>query len=60
MLPTLSRHFEYLISFQNFFNCLIFSYHYYQIICLLADMQLYILLKIIEGPILILTLMHFV
>ena len=25
-MPTFSRHFEYLISFQNFFNCLIFSY----------------------------------
>ena len=24
---TFSRHFEYLISFQIFFNCLIFSYH---------------------------------
>ena len=23
--PTFSRHFEYFISFQNFFNCLIFS-----------------------------------
>ena len=36
--PTFSRHFEYLISFQNFFNCLIFSYHYYHIICVSADM----------------------
>ena len=35
--PTFSRHFEYLISFQNFFNCLIFSYHYYHIICVSAD-----------------------
>ena len=39
--PTFSRHFEYLISFQNFFNFLIFSYHYYHIICVSADMQLY-------------------
>ena len=39
--PTFSDHFEYLISFQNFFNCLIFSYHYYHIICVSADMQLY-------------------
>ena len=23
--PTFSRHFEYLISFQNFFNCLFFA-----------------------------------
>ena len=38
---TFSSHFEYLISFQNFFNCLIFSYHYYHIICVSADMQLY-------------------
>ena len=36
--PTVSRHFEYLISFHNFFNCLIFSYHYYHIICVSADM----------------------
>ena len=36
--PTFSRHFEYLNSFQNFFNCFIFSYHYYQIICVSADM----------------------
>ena len=35
---TLSRHFEYLISFQNFSNCLIFSYRYYHIICVSADM----------------------
>ena len=41
ILPKFSRHFEYLISFQNFFNCLIFSYHYYHIICVSADMQLY-------------------
>ena len=33
--------YEYLISFQNFFNYLIFSYHYYHIICVSADMQLY-------------------
>ena len=39
--PTFNRHLEYLISSQNFFNCLIFSYHYYQIICVSADMQLY-------------------
>ena len=39
--PTFSRHFEYLISFQMFFNCLIFSYHYYHIILVSADMQLY-------------------
>ena len=38
---TFNRHFEYLISFQNFFNCLTFSYHYYHIICVLADMKLY-------------------
>ena len=36
--PRFSRHFEYLISLQNFFNCLIFSYHYYHIICVSADM----------------------
>ena len=40
-MATCSRHFEYLISFQNFFNGLIFSYHYYHIICVSADMQLY-------------------
>ena len=39
--PIFSRHFEYLISFQNFFNCLIFSYHYHHIICVKADMQPY-------------------
>ena len=39
--PTFSRHFEYLISFQNFFNCSIFSYQYYHSICVSADMQLY-------------------
>ena len=39
--PTFSRHFEYLVSFQIFFNCLIFSYQYYQRICVSADMQLY-------------------
>ena len=39
--PTFSRHFEYLISFQIFFNCLIFSHHYCHIICVSADMQLY-------------------
>ena len=39
--PTFSRHFEYLISYQNFFNCLIFSYQYYHSICVSADMQLY-------------------
>ena len=38
---TFSRHFEYSISFQNFFNCLIFSYQYYHINCVSADMQLY-------------------
>ena len=27
--PTFSRLFEYLISFQNVFNCLVFSYHFY-------------------------------
>ena len=26
------------LLFQNFFNCLIFSYHYYHIICVSADM----------------------
>ena len=31
--PTLSRHFEYLISFQNFYNCLILSYLYHHTIC---------------------------
>ena len=36
-----SRNFEYLISFQNFFNCLFFSYQYYHNICVSADMQLY-------------------
>ena len=44
--PTFSRHFEYLISFQNCFNCLIFSYHYYHILCFSADMQLYTYRKI--------------
>ena len=39
--PTFSRHFEYLISFQNFFNFLNLSYQYYHIICVSADMQLY-------------------
>ena len=39
--PTFSRHFEYLISFQFFFNCLISSYQYYHSICVSADMQLY-------------------
>ena len=39
--PTFSRHFEYLISFQKFFNCLVFSYFYYYIICVSADMQLH-------------------
>ena len=35
--------FEYnLISFQNFFNCLNFNCQYYHIICVSADMQLYI------------------
>ena len=52
--PTFSRHFEYLISFQNLFNCLIFSYQYYHNICVSADMQLYthkenVLLKIIAN-----------
>ena len=28
-MANISSHFEYLISFQNFFNCLIFSYQYY-------------------------------
>ena len=41
ILPTFSRHFEYLISFQNIFNCLIFRYQYYHSICVSADMQLY-------------------
>ena len=40
-LPTFSRHLEYLISFQIFFNCLIFRYHYYHTICVSADMQFY-------------------
>ena len=39
--PTFSLHFEYLISFQNIFNCLIFSYQYYHSICVSVDMQLY-------------------
>ena len=38
---TFSCPFWILISFQNVFNCLIFSYHYYHIICVSADMQLY-------------------
>ena len=38
--PTFSRHFEYLISFQNFKNCLILSYLYHYIICVSEDMQL--------------------
>ena len=28
--PTFSRHFEYLISFQNFFNCLIFTVRHWK------------------------------
>ena len=54
--PTLSRNFEYLISFQNIFNCLIFSNKYYHSILISADMQLYtlyhkenVLLKIIAS-----------
>ena len=52
--PIFSRRFEYLISFQNIFNCLIFSYQYYHSICVSSDMQLYIhrenvLLKIIAS-----------
>ena len=39
--PTFSRHFEYLISFQIFFQLLNFSYHYYHIIYVSADIQLY-------------------
>ena len=39
--PTFSRQFEYLISFQNFFNSLIFSYQFYHSIYVSADMQLY-------------------
>ena len=40
--PTFSCHFEYLISYQNFFNCLISSYQYYHSICVSADiLQLY-------------------
>ena len=39
--PAFNRHFEYLISFQKFFNCLVFSYFDYYIICVSADMQLY-------------------
>ena len=39
--PTFSRHFEYLNSFEIFFNCLMFSYHFYDIICVSADIQLY-------------------
>ena len=38
--PTLSRHFEYLISFQNFYNCLILSSFYYHIVWISADIQL--------------------
>ena len=53
MAQTFSRHFKYLISFQNFFNCLIFSHQYYHTICVSADMQLYtqgnVLLKIIAS-----------
>ena len=41
IVPKFSPHFEYLISFQNFFNSLIFSYQYYHSICVSADMQLY-------------------
>ena len=40
ILPTFSRYFEYLISFQIFFNCLILSYQNYHIICVSEDMQL--------------------
>ena len=39
--PTFNRHFEYLISFQNIFNCLIFSNKYYHNIWISAYMQLY-------------------
>ena len=37
--PTLSRHFEYLISFQIFYNCLLLSYFYHHI-WVSEDMQL--------------------
>ena len=40
-MANINRHFEYLINFQNVINCLILSYHYYHIICVSADMQLY-------------------
>ena len=39
--PTFSRHFEYLISFYKFFNCLISSYQYYHSISVSVNMQLY-------------------
>ena len=37
--PAFSRHFEYLISFQIFFNCLIFSYQCYHSVCVSADIM---------------------
>ena len=37
--PTFSRHFEYLISFQNFLNCLIFSNQFLHNISVSADMR---------------------
>ena len=40
-MANIYRHFEYLISFQIFLKCLIFSYHYYHIICVSSDIQLY-------------------
>ena len=43
--PTLSRHFEYLISFHKFYNCLILSSLYHHIIWVSEDMQLCILGK---------------
>ena len=39
--PIFTGHFEHLISFQNFFNCLIFNEQYYHSICVSADRQLY-------------------
>ena len=38
--PTMCRHFEYLIPFQNFYNCFILSSLYHHIIQVPEDMQL--------------------
>ena len=39
--PTFSRHFEYSISFQNFFNCLIFYQYLSHHLCFSRYVALY-------------------